>query len=521
VLYGIVTLWRGVFLLELMVLCAPLFLIDYPPLGDLPNHLARLYILSTHGSDPVLSLMWRGDWHIVPDLAIDIVGPPLINLTSVENACRLILIAIVTAQLSGAVLLHRAMFGRRSYWPLSAGLIIYNNIFLLGFLNYLLGIGLAMIGASAWISQMSFLRQRRIVVAVIFSLSLFFCHIVAVLFYLLLIGAWQLAAAVESGFTLAALRRQLLPLALPVALPAILFELSRVPNLERGQIGWSTIPHKIFALLGPFVNYSIVIDVLGAAAIIAGLLLFIYFRKLDVPKSTQIALAALFAVYVVCPAAILTGNYLDARLPILMGFIVVSGTNLVNLPARNGVMVGIAAGLVVFVRLGFLSGVWIDARADLEDFRSMEAFIFPGARILVMTASDDAASYFRDRHRSREVRHFGATSQSLVGFWVIERRVFWPLLFADPSQQPIRVLSPYDRIAVPSKSLTLDYRLLAAPQIPAEALIEAPYLASWQSNFDFVVVVSVLRAEHLDAFDTLPLTLVKKTPIAALYKIRK
>ena len=80
-------------------------------------------------------------------------GPPLIGLTSLASACRVILIAIVASQLSGTILLHLAIFRRRSYWPLGSGLIIYNNIFLMGFLNYLLGIGLAMIAASAWLSR--------------------------------------------------------------------------------------------------------------------------------------------------------------------------------------------------------------------------------------------------------------------------------------------------------------------------------------------------------------------------------
>src|SRR5208283_158036 len=115
---------------------------------------------------------------------------------------------------------------------------------------------------------------------------------------------------------------------------------------------------------------------------------------------------------------------------------------------------------------------------------------------------------------------FGSTSPNLVGFWVIERKVFWPFLFADPSQQPIRVLAPYDKIAA-GKYPTVSYQVLTAPPLSQEVLAKAPYLLDWLNNFDFVVVISTGCSEHLDAFDALPLSLVEKTDVAALYKVKR
>jgi hypothetical protein len=97
------SLWLSALLLEFVVLCPPLFTIEFPPLSDLGNHLARLYILSTYDKDPILSRRWHSDWHLVPNLAIDIIGPPLIGLTSLASACRVVLIAIVASQLSGTI----------------------------------------------------------------------------------------------------------------------------------------------------------------------------------------------------------------------------------------------------------------------------------------------------------------------------------------------------------------------------------------------------------------------------------
>jgi hypothetical protein len=181
------------------------------------------------------------------------------------------------------------------------------------------------------------------------------------------------------------------------------------------------------------------------------------------------------------------------------------------------------AALVLFTRIVLIGEIWLEARKDLEDFRSLKQFIFPGARILATSVLrfEDRASYFRDQPRSRQLRGITDTYSHFVGFWVIDRGVFWPLLFSNPSQQPIRAIPPYDQLAVPVVRPPPDYRLLAHTPLPADALYVAPYLSDWVANFDFVVVLSSGRAKHLDELDDLPLTLIKKTDIATLYSIRK
>ena len=62
--------------------------------------------------------------------------------------------------------------------------------------------------------------------------------------------------------------------------------------------------------------------------------------------------------------------------------------------------------------------------------------------------------------------------------------------------------------------------MLTTPPLSQEVLRKAPYLLDWPNNFDFVVVISTGCSEHLDAFDALPLSLVEKTDVAALYKIK-
>src|ERR1700749_1557744 len=80
--------WWGILVLEDIIVLSPLLITEYPPLSDLINHMARIFIIANAGQDPTLAAMYRPTWHIVPNLAIDLIGPTLVNLTSVSVAAR-------------------------------------------------------------------------------------------------------------------------------------------------------------------------------------------------------------------------------------------------------------------------------------------------------------------------------------------------------------------------------------------------------------------------------------------------
>ncbi|HXS41156.1 MAG TPA: hypothetical protein VN766_13300, partial [Stellaceae bacterium] len=67
---------------------SPLLWTRIPALVDYPNHLARMWIL-VHGSDiPALAANYVAHWRLLPDLAMDLVVPPLAHLIGVELAGR-------------------------------------------------------------------------------------------------------------------------------------------------------------------------------------------------------------------------------------------------------------------------------------------------------------------------------------------------------------------------------------------------------------------------------------------------
>jgi hypothetical protein len=85
--------------------------------------------------------------------------------------------------LSGTLALNRRLYGHWSVMPMIAFPLLYNNVFLVGTMNYVFGIGLALWALAAWI----WLRERSLVarlgVSALFVLALFVCHLFAVGLY--------------------------------------------------------------------------------------------------------------------------------------------------------------------------------------------------------------------------------------------------------------------------------------------------------------------------------------------------
>jgi hypothetical protein len=120
------------------LMTVPLFSTVLPPLFDYPNHLARLYLLMEGGN-----AFYAVRWEPLPNLAQDLIVPPLAGLMPLDLAAKLFLVMVFGLIAGGAIWLNRVATGAWRFWPLLAFLLLYNRIFLWGFVNYLFGIGVA------------------------------------------------------------------------------------------------------------------------------------------------------------------------------------------------------------------------------------------------------------------------------------------------------------------------------------------------------------------------------------------
>src|SRR5579859_5027629 len=120
---------------------SPLFWVTIPPLVDYPGHLARMALLAAPGA----SQSYVVHWQLIPNLAMDMIVPLLGRLIGVETAGWLFVGWTLAMLVAATALLHRSLFGRIGLWPLCSVLFLYNTAFYYGFLNYLFGLGAALL----------------------------------------------------------------------------------------------------------------------------------------------------------------------------------------------------------------------------------------------------------------------------------------------------------------------------------------------------------------------------------------
>src|SRR5437879_5969298 len=139
-----------------IVAAIPILAVETLPLFDYPNHLARMHILADYDRSAFLRQFYALDWRPIPNLAMDLIVPPLTRIMPLAAAGKIFVLAIFLLIAGGTALLHRVLFGRWSAWSLLAFLLLYNRILLWGFVNFLFGVGLALVAAALWIG----LRER-------------------------------------------------------------------------------------------------------------------------------------------------------------------------------------------------------------------------------------------------------------------------------------------------------------------------------------------------------------------------
>ncbi len=505
------------------LLVAPLFVVEIPPLLDYPDHLAKMWVLAFGSGDPVVSRVYATHWSVIGNLGAELAMPPLLPVVPLYWAGKLFLALALLLPWLGVIALNRATLGGRSAWPLASCLVAYNSLFLLGFMNFLMGTGLAMLGAAGWIAW----RDRRpalvIGLAVPGAAALFFVHLFGVALFGLLVGAQELVRLVGSPPrwpAAAHVIRRALPLAAVFAIPAGLVVASGLPGVD-APAQYLSLKLKLGELAGPFLEYYQAPDRLVALAVIGFVAACVVLRRAAVSRPVALAAAVLLLVWPAVPHVYKTTGYVSARLPIMLGFLLFAGFA-PRLPPRLGAALGTLAALAFVARMAVVTQVWHGHQADLAQLRQAIAPIGPGAQVLAADVPmAEVIPLWQDGHRSWMTAAYQKTYYHLAALLLPERHAFWPRLFTGLGKQPVVVRPGFESVTAPEGELP-DYQELDAAAPSAVALREAPYLPGWQRKFDYVLVLAAAAAgPKLDHFMPDTLEPLVRTPFAALFRVKR
>lgn len=143
--------WIGVLILAAMLL-APVWIVEFPPLLDYPNHLARAYVLR-HLNDSHFSFQrfYRSDWGAYPYLGMDASLAVLGRLFPIETAGRVYLSLCALALPAAVWFFIRQAQPESEAAALWSLLIAYNVFFLEGFLNFDLSVAMGFLSLGLWL----------------------------------------------------------------------------------------------------------------------------------------------------------------------------------------------------------------------------------------------------------------------------------------------------------------------------------------------------------------------------------
>ena len=466
------------------VLLAPLLVVDVPPLLDYPNHLARAFVLASLPRDTMLARFYAPHWTVIPNLALDLIAPPLMHVLPVHVVGRLLIAVSVLLPVLGTVAYNTALGGR--WWSLGVGLVAYNSCLLYGFLNFMIGLGLALLLAAAWLRWREDRPRRAVAVAIIGAPILFACHLMGLVLFGLLIGGAELFQLylIRNGGLPRALMVRSLVLLLVFALPVFLYVISDLRHLG-GDAAFLPFGAKLLQLVTTFVNYDWTLDVATAGFAIGLPVLCLLLRWGRVPGPAGCAVVLLLIAFLVMPYAWKGTYLLDTRFAIMLGFMLFAGFVPGRWPGGLRLFVVGVVGLLFVARIALLTTAWAERRTDLADLRAALAPVRPGQAVYVAEAGlQEARSYWDANPRWRLLSNGVRTDEHLGALALIEHRAYWPFEFDEPSQQPIETREPYRGLAVRVGSLPtrgeaaianvcgFDYVLLmdadAVPDLPAE-----------------------------------------------------
>ncbi len=528
--------WLANLLLGLIILL-PFGATSVLPLLDYPNHLARMGILAAHGTDPAFNAMYRVHWALFPNLAMDLIVPPLARILPLGAAGSVFAAAAALLCVSGTIALHRALF-RPALWPYVSALTAYNFVLTNGFLNYLFGLGVALWAVAFWVRLASRGLPIRAAFAMLAGLACLICHIFAFAILALLCGSIELVRLwrVLHGSDRtpwrelpSQLARSALTLTAATVLPFLTYKLFGPSNTysrpDQGRLFLEQLTHNGFLaeprmrllwLLGTVGAPNRELDLIAAAVLAAIPLLAFARRSLSFSPEPLLAAAILLVAFLVLPSTAIDNGMVYPRLALPVVLLCIAGIRPV-LPRPLGTAAAVAVVMLTLFHAAGTASVWSRQQAVLQDLRSVTREVTPCSRVLATRDGGNAWMVERDEPAVSRIFYNGVAYANLPAWVMMQRRAYWPMIFAQTGKQPLEVLPPFDQMQQNDGYLPLTQQLRLGQGSGGVAGSNRwpSQLTDWRHRYDYVLIL------HQHPGTALPseLQLLARSGFAALYRV--
>ena len=481
---------------------------------DYPNHIARVFIEGNVYSNNFLGKYYYLKFDLIPHSAMDIVLSPIVAWTGLYLSAQIFTIAAVSLLPIGAVLIHRILFDRWSYWPLLSVLAIYNYNLMWGLINCIAALGLALIAFAAWLRFSDrgwwFLAPMFLAVNVV----LLFAHAFGLLALGFLVLTWEVGktSRMPANDRLQyALKRGAIAPSFIFPLATLLWtigDLDKMPNLVPNE-SWAYLIQTFLAAndFGPGMEGEILVGILG------GLLYFAVSRRaLIVHPEMRFTLICFALLVLVIPPSLFNVTYLHIRLPPVLFCLFFAGTAFRT--TNRECLVVVTALSVAAVGVSQFAAWRTMYKNDALQSELATSFqrIEPGQRLIAAWGLADANRNFPSLHRNFPYVHG-------ISLAVIEASSYVPNLFTGSSIVKIKPGFRHMHLhgAFPLTPERLSEAVGRKANVDENMEIgNRSFYYGWESNFDYLLWLDASE-EYLPRFSFL--TEVTRGSFFILYKI--
>jgi len=413
------------------LLCLPYLLVTVPPLIDLPGHLGAAAIEAA-GPNSALREYWHWQWAYSLNMGGEVLMKLLADAFGLLAAGWWSAVIATALFAAGCLATIRALNPRGGFGAGWALMFVFSYPLLMGFLNYVLATGLALLvfaGAVAWREK----PKSRAVLLLVAQPILLTCHAVGGGLLPLLVGAHSFGGVLDDRpgrrAALRRIARECWPL-LATPLTMALWKLAAPAG--KGGLKWFAT-QKLLAFPFALRDQSQALDI---ATLVACALVLVIGAAIGARWSWRqglpaLAVAVLFAI---APGSIAGSALVDVRL-LPVALMLALGLQDWSAVKRGAAQSVALAGLaLVTVRTGFTGHGFAEYDADYHKQLAALNRVEPGAKVLTLVEH----TCLRESWRLPRTDHIASLASVYRGAWTNDNWAVPGLHMLTPKFRPAR-----------------------------------------------------------------------------------
>ena len=478
--------------------------------GDYPNHLARTHIEGWLATSTALQEYFALRLDFIPDLTMDMIIPWMSHLIGTYKAGALVCVAAIVIGPIGGILFSKRRHGDASAWlPFLGFATTFNMNLEFGFINYIVGSGLALIAFCFWSTIQPGLK--RTVCFALVGLFLTLNHAFGFLLFGYMVLLWEIAkfSFKERGSAANFLNGLILRDGWAF-LPGLLFILVSVlgaSDLEKALPTENIFGQRDVATLAPFRFYtssnSVITAYVSIISISVGIFVGLWRRVIEIDKDMAVVCAGLGILALAMPVSFMGIWGLYFRFGVVFFIVLAASIRFRQPNAELSAVVGVAIGGLIVLQVMNAAPNLVRTADQFETVRATFSHLPKGARVLPV--SDGVADQIFAHHA--------------VSLAVIEADAFVPNLFTNTS--PVDVRDAYKHLhspqGIPITADALKEGLNKSLPKAENGHWTRDFYFSWPNSFTHILFV---RADAQKSLDFQELCLIKESENHALYEIK-